>query len=123
MKNIILSALLLVLAGCVANPQSNHTSSTLNVSPEVRQSSNADETLFRDILAAPGGVGFIDKVLHPNAKSSTISIIEVIAPYSGNEQGIEKWYVTHDNSDTAIYLVKLNPDGNGGTFFTITPQK
>ncbi|WP_444916876.1 hypothetical protein [Microbulbifer sp. JMSA003] len=116
---IMLVFIILGFIGCATSPPS----STLNIQAEVRAASQTDEQLFRDVLWAPGGVGFIDKVLYPNAKSSELIKIEVITPYKGEGQGIERWHIQHDGKDIVTYLVKLNPDGNGGTFFATTPER
>lgn len=117
--NVLFIFFTLSIVGCV----SNSSPSTLGASPEVRAESQTDDRLFRDILGVTGGVGFIDKVLYPNAKSRVLIKIEVITPYNGKVQGVERWYIQHDGNSTATYLVKLNPDGKGGTFFSTSPEK
>ena len=102
-----------LLAGCATTaPQS-----TLSIAPEVRRVSQADETLFRDMMRAVGGIGFIDRVFYPNAKQSSVVRIEVVTPYSGSQPGVERWYIEHDGKDAATYLITFIPDGKGGTYF------
>lgn len=115
---IALLSIALSIFGCASNP----TSSTLSISPEVRASSKADDRLFKDMAESTGGVGYIDKVLHRSAKSRVLIKIEVISPYNGKDEGLERWHIQHDGKSTATYLVELIPDGNGGTFFATSPE-
>ena len=81
--------------------------------------SYADERLFRDLWTAPGGVGFADVTMYPRARNKALTRIEVLTPYDNKKTGVERWYIQHDGQDTAAYLVKLIPDGHGGTTFTV----
>jgi len=80
--------------------------------------SYADDRLFRDVFGGPGGVGFADEVMFPNAKVKTVTKIEAIVPYDNRKTGIERWTIQHDGQDTRAYIVKFIPDGHGGTTFT-----
>jgi hypothetical protein len=114
-KSILLSVtFVLLLGGCATTPQS-----TLSVAPEIRSVSQADETLFRDILGAVGGVGFMNRVFYPQAKQSSVVRIEVVTPYNNGQAGVERWHIQNDANDIATYIVTLKPDGKGGTFFSV----
>lgn len=104
----------LLLGGCATTtPQS-----TLSIAPEVRSASQAGEVLFRDMVGAAGGVGFMDRVLYPKAQQRSVVRIEVVSPYVGSQPGVERWYIEHYGTDTATYLITLIPDGKGGTYFS-----
>jgi hypothetical protein len=79
--------------------------------------------MFRDLLASPGGVGFADSMFYPDARSRVLTDIEVVSPYSSEQQGIERWYVQHDGEVTVSYLVELNSDGAGGTYFSTSLEE
>ena len=118
MKKFVLPLLCLaLLISCATVPPS-----TLSITDEIRNSSSTDEKLFVDLFGAPGGVGFADKTLYPNARNNEIVQIEVITPYDNEQVGVERWYVQHDQNEKVSYLVKLTPDGKGGTIFTVQPE-
>ena len=106
---------LFTLSGCV----STQTSNSLAWDGEVRNQSYADNTLFKDLLFEIGGVGFADEVLHPDSINRRLVKIEVITPYNGKNTGEEKWTINHDQTVNVTYLVKLIPDGSGGTYFSV----
>ena len=108
----ILTAIL--LAGCTAIPES-----TLAIPADVRKSSYTDDRLFYDLIVAPGGVGFANRTLYPTVTASEVTRIDVVTPYDNKRVGVEKWYVKHNTGETVCYLVKLKPDGNGGTHFSV----
>jgi hypothetical protein len=115
MKNTFaLAVALALLAGCATSPESK-----MAVAPGVRAKSAADKTLFRDLLTAPGGVAFADSVLYPQARQKTLTSIQVITPYHGNNTGIERWTVQHDGQDSCSYIVTLTADRRGETTFTV----
>jgi hypothetical protein len=116
MKNriILIAALAVFIAGCATT-----SSSSLAYTPDVRKMSYADNRLFRDLLSAIGGVKFADEVSFPNAKTRTITKIEAVVPYDNRQTGVERWTIQHDGQDSCTYLVKLIPDGRGGTSFTV----
>ena len=103
-----------LLAGCATRPNS-----TITIPPEVRKISYADERLFHDLLTGSGGVGFADVTMYPRARQKALTRIQVLTPYDNKKTGVERWYIQHDGQDTAAYLVKLTPDGHGGTSFTV----
>jgi len=80
--------------------------------------SAADDRLFRDVFGGPGGVGFADRVMFPQARAKKITKIEVVVPYDNHHPGSERWTVEHDGRDSCAYLVKFLPDGHGGTTFS-----
>jgi hypothetical protein len=93
--------------------------SALQYTPEVRMQSRAGDVLFHDLINAPGGIGTMNGVFYPHAKERRIVKIEVIAPYDNNAVGIERWSIGHSDSDAVPYLVRLAPDGHGGTDFVV----
>jgi hypothetical protein len=116
MKNqfAIIVTLALFLTGCTTT-----FTPRLGCSEDVRKMSYADERLFSDLMTKPGGVGFAECVIYPNVKLGMITKIEAIVPYDNHKIGIERWTVQHDGQDTCSYIVKLIPDGHGGTDFTV----
>ena len=99
----------LSFAGCETMPKMVYT-------PEVRKMSFTDSTLFKDSL---NGLIIYDQMHYPNAKVRAVEKIEVIVPYDNSRIGLERWIVTHDGQDPATYIVKMFPDGKGGTNFNI----
>lgn len=91
----------------------------LSCAPEIRKSSLADDTLFHDLLSAPGSVAMADEASFPNAKERKVVHIEVKVPYDGRKPGAEKWTVAHAEGDAVSYKVSLIPDGRGGTTFAV----
>jgi hypothetical protein len=115
MKNtLILVTFLVLLIGCATTP-----SGVITIAPEVRKMSMTDEILFRDLLTKPGGVTHADMVLYPRSKKKALTRIEVLTPYDNHQTGQERWIVEHEGGDTTAYLVRLIPDGHGGTTFTV----
>lgn len=118
-KLFALSAAMLLLAGCAST-----TGHGVAFSQPVRSASYADDTLFRDLVNAPGGVAFADRVLYPDVRQRDLVRIEVLAPYgAAGRVGIERWFITHDGEITVSYLVTLTPDGRGGTHFAVRPDQ
>lgn len=119
MKSLTLvSALVLAITlyGC-ASPNA------LNYSAETRRQSMADNVLFNDMLNGMGGIGFMDRVFFPDAKTRTISSIEVVKPYDGKSSGEERWTILHDDNTSQSYTVKYKSDGQGGTYFSTSKDK
>ena len=88
--------------------------------PEVRRASKADDVLFQDLLAAPGGVATADQIAFPKGSPGRhVSLIQVVVGYTGKSRGLERWTVAHASGETASFLVVLIPDGQGGTTFQI----
>jgi hypothetical protein len=114
-KKVLTIALTLLLVGCATMG----SSAKLAYTPEIRKMSSADDRLFRDLLNAIGGVKFADEVSFPDAKQRKITAIETIVPYDNRKPGSERWTIQHDGQDFASYLVRFNPDGRGGTTFTV----
>jgi hypothetical protein len=114
----LITILAFLLAGCATTPQG-----VLRIAPEVRKMSTTDEALFRDLLTKPGGVAHVDMLLYPRSKQKTLTRIEVLAPYDNRRTGQERWFVGHESGETAAYLVKLIPDGRGGTTFTVQREQ
>ena len=114
-KHLALIAILALFTGGCATM----SSSSLTCTPEIRKLSDADNSLFHDLLTQIGGVGFADETFFPNAKSRTIVKIEIIVPYDNQKTGIERWTIQHDGLDTCSYIVKFIPDGSGGTRFAV----
>jgi hypothetical protein len=115
MKNTLaLITALVLLVGCATTPHG-----TIAIPPEVRKMSTTDETLFRDLLTKPGGVTHADMVLYPRSQQKTLTRIEVLTPYDNRRTGQERWFIQHEGGETTAYLVKLIPDGRGGTTFTV----
>jgi hypothetical protein len=113
---ILITTLTLILSGCATTSPSGQ--SGLSVSPEVRRATLADETLFRDVVGAIGGVGFVDRVLYPKARQRSVIRIEVVTPPDPGRSWAERWHIQHDGQGTAAYLIKFTSDGKGGTFFS-----
>ena len=95
----------------------------LEYTKEVRKQSFADKVLFHDLVSAPGGVAMADEVFYPKAKERKIVKIEVLVPYDNKKVGIERWFIRHSESETAVYIVKFVPDGQGGTDFGVGRDK
>lgn len=91
----------------------------LRYSRDVRQQSMADDVLFHDLVSGTGGVGFIDAAYYPQATARTLKRIVVTVPYQPSGSGVEEWTIEHDGNETVTYVVKLSPDGQGGTYFGI----
>jgi hypothetical protein len=85
--------------------------------------SRAGDVLFRDLTSAIGGVRFADEVYFQKVQIRRLEKIEVVVPYDNKVAGIEKWFVSHDGTETVSYLVTLSPDGNGGTMFSVKLEK
>ncbi|HTJ79691.1 MAG TPA: hypothetical protein VL357_11910 [Rariglobus sp.] len=118
MNKLSIAILSLALTGCATL-----TSSKLVYTPEVRQQSHADGRLFKDLLSAIGGVGFADEVYYPNAAERKIIKIESIVPYDNQKTGIENWTIDHGDAGIVTYIIKLIPDGQGGTNFSVGKKK
>lgn len=116
-NSLLIITAFVFLVGCETIPPSS-----LSVTKEVRAMSMANDRLFNDILASPGGVGFADRVFYPNVVSKELKKIEVIKPYENGSSGIEEWYIQHLGGDTIIYTVEYTPDGQGGTYFSVQKQ-
>ena len=114
---VLAAFMVLLLVGCTSQQQL--PGSTLVVPTELANQSSADPILFRDLIAAPGGVGFSNRVFYPNAIRSVVTRIEIIEPYTGAAPGSERWYVSHDEQSEVAFLVMFEPDGNGGTAFSV----
>jgi hypothetical protein len=84
----------------------------------VRRRSFADDRLFRDLSNAIGGVKFVDQFAFPDAKKRRVTEIQALVPYQDGKEGLERWTVQHE-ADSCVYLVKLIPDGAGGTSFSV----
>lgn len=119
MKSIILAALVILLAGCATTPTTPQSTLTLTFTPDVRKQSMASDRLFADLINAPNGVGYADVLSHPKAEVRSIEKIEVLVPV-GDASGLERWTVSHGANDTAVYTVKLAPDGSAGTNFAVS---
>jgi len=85
--------------------------------------STTDEPLFRDLLTKRGGVVHADFVSYPRSSQKKLIRIEVLTPYDHRRTGQERWFIQHEGGDTAAYLVKLKPDGHGGTQFTVQRER
>jgi|SRR6266550_421813 len=118
MKNPLAIVLSLLLLGCASISEG-----LMTIRPEVRKMSSTDETLFRDLLTKPGGVAHADFVSYPRSKQKTLTRIEVLTPYDNRQTGQERWSIVHEDGETAAYLVKLIPDGRGGTTFTVQMER
>lgn len=81
--------------------------------------STTDDTLFRDLLTKPGGVAHADMILFPRSQRKTLARIEVLTPYDNRQTGQERWFIQHESGEPTPYLVRLIPDGRGGTTFTV----
>jgi len=106
---LLITIAILGLAGCATMPPIAYT-------PEVRKMSYTDATLFRDSL---NGVYMYDHIFHPKVTKREVVKIEVIVPYDNVKVGLERWIVSHDGQETSAYIVKMIPDGRGGTDFNI----
>lgn len=116
MKNTfaLLTTFSLLLAGCAMTPHG-----IITIPLEVRKQSTTDDTLFRDLLTKPGGVAHADMVLYPRSQQKALTRIDVLTPYDNQKTGQERWFIEHEGGETTAYLVRLNPDGRGGTTFTV----
>lgn len=94
----------------------------LRATPEVRRTSKADDTLFRDLLVGDGGVGFFDQILYPDVKEREVARIDVVTPYDSKQTGVERWHVQHDRGETVTYRITMDPDGEGGTYFGVVRE-
>lgn len=119
MKKLPLFFLIIALAGCATMT----SSPTLTCSPEVRRQSVVSDPLFNDLLTKYGGIGHADKAAYPEAKERTIIRIEVIYPYDNERTGSEHWTIQHDAGKTAVYQVRLVPDGEGSVDFSVSEVK
>ena len=119
MKKLPLFFLIIALAGCATMT----SSPTLTCSPEVRRQSVVSDPLFNDLLTKYGGLGHADKAAYPEAKERTIIRIEVIYPYDNERTGSEHWTIQHDAGKTAVYQVRLVPDGEGSVDFSVSEVK
>ncbi|MDD2762377.1 MAG: hypothetical protein PHE83_00220 [Opitutaceae bacterium] len=97
------------LAGCETVPPMAYT-------PEARKMSYIDDALFKDSLR---GLLILDTLSYPNVKTRAVVRIEVIEAYDYHRIGLERWIVTHDGQKPAAYIVKMVPDGRGGTNFNV----
>ena len=114
-KQLILGSILaVILCGCATT-----NTAKLTWTGDVGKKTYADQTLFRDVLAGKGGIGYADYVLFPDAKEKKLTNIEVIVPYDNHKTGIERWTIEHDGQGSCSYIVKFIPDGNGGATFTV----
>jgi hypothetical protein len=96
---------------------------TMEISPEVEKSTTAGPVLFRDLLSKPGGVGFVDYTLYPRSYKKRFTRIEVLTPYDNVKTGEERWFITDEHGQNRSYLVRLIPDGRGGTTFTVRHEQ
>jgi hypothetical protein len=107
---LLLAAILMtVLAGCETMPQMAYT-------PEVRKMSYCSDILFKDSL---NGVMMMDSMFSHGVKARRIVKIEVIVPYDNQRVGIERWTISREEHETVAYIIKMIPDGHGGTDFNI----
>jgi len=96
---------------------------TLEISPEVEKTTTADPVLFRDLLSKPGGIGFADYQLYPRSYKKRFTRIEVLTPYDNVKTGEERWFITDEHGENRSYLVRMIPDGRGGTTFTVQHER
>ncbi|HTB81571.1 MAG TPA: hypothetical protein VK717_11870 [Opitutaceae bacterium] len=115
MKKCLFLLVLMLATGV----RSHAAAEKLSCAPEIRKASLADDTLFHDLLSAPGGVAMADEVFFPSAKERKVVRIEVKVPYDGRKPGTEKWTVEHAEGDAVSYNVSLIPDGRGGATFAV----
>ena len=107
-------AVLGLLLGCATGSKG-----IITIPPEVQKMSTASETLFRDLLAKPGGVAHADMLFHPRSQQKTLTRIEVLTPYDNRQIGQERWFIEREGGETTAYLVRMIPNGRGGTIFTV----
>ena len=79
----------------------------------------AGDILFKDMLSGIGGAGFADTVRFPQAKTRTVTRIDVIVPYDNIRTGIERWTITHDGNQLTAYILYFVTNGRGGTNFRV----
>jgi hypothetical protein len=115
--------LALVLLGVILTSCATVGGSKLSHTQEVRRQSQADDTLFRDLLSQIGGVGFIDEAFFPKASGRAVVKIETVAHSDGRSPTIEEWTIDHGADGVIIYTVKLTPDGRGGAYFQVGKKK
>ena len=92
---------------------------TMGFTPEARRDSRAGDLLFHDLLSSPGGVGFVDQMSYPDVGTRRVIRIDVITPYTEHQVGVERWTIDHGGDPNASYIVRLIPDGRGGTTFAV----
>jgi hypothetical protein len=61
----------------------------------------------------------MDSIFAPTAKERRILKIDVIVPYDNQRVGVERWTISRDEHETAAYIIKMIPDGHGGTDFNV----
>ena len=113
------NAFLLTAAVLVGRLDGLAASAPLVCTPDVQHASAASETLFREVMDAPTGIGMTDEALYPKALNRQVVKITVLSAYNGSNIGIEHWTVAHDENDSVIYLVRLVSDKKGGTSIAV----
>ena len=109
-KYLLLATIFIIgLTGCETMPKMAYT-------PEVRKMSFCSDILFKDSL---NGVMMMDSIFAPTAKERRILKIDVIVPYDNQRVGVERWTISRDEHETAAYIIKMIPDGHGGTDFNV----
>jgi hypothetical protein len=108
---------MLAICSVVHAAQPNYA--MLTCAEEVRKMSFASDLLFNDMLRGIGGVGMADTSFYPQAKSRSVTKIEVFVPYDNARTGIERWTITHDGDRATAYILYFVPDGHGGTNFGV----
>ena len=61
----------------------------------------------------------MDQVFSPDTKSRAVVKIDVLVPYDNRRIGVERWTIQRDGGKTVAYIVKMIPDGQGGTNFNV----
>lgn len=115
---ILTVALVLLLGGCATNYQS-----TSQLPVEARNQSLANDQLLRDMLTGLGGVAFVDQALYPDVGTRIVLQVETVSLPDESGRASERWYVQHDGNETVTYLITLEPDGQGGTYFSTTHEQ
>ena len=88
----------------------------------MRKQSFASDVLFNDLINGETGIGAADKFFFPDAEVRKVTEIKVEVPYNNKETGVEHWRVQHDGKGSSTYILKLNPDGHGGTTWSIAQK-
>ena len=110
---------LAVLALCSVAYAAQPSYAMLTCAKATRKMSFASDALFNDMLGGIGGAGMADTARYPQAKSRSVTKIEVIVPYDNVRTGIERWTITHDGDQAIAYILYFVPDGHGGTNFGV----
>ena len=112
----------LVNSFCAAKAEEEVTTGLVAYTAKVRKQSFASDVLFNDLINGETGIGAADKFFFPDAEVRKVTEIKVEVPYNNKETGVEHWTVQHDGKGSSTYILKLNPDGHGGTTWSIAQK-